>query len=270
MNSPVDPALHPLLLTERRRLGDAQVAWLILNRPDQLNALSEALLDALTHALHDCAADATVRAIVIAARGRAFCAGHDLREMRAQPSAHYYQDLFARCTRLMMAIQRAPQPVLARVHGIATAAGCQLVGMCDLAVASADARFATSGINYGLFCATPSVALSRNVSRKQAFEMLFTGDFVDARRACELGLINRVVAPDALDGEIEQLLAHIVGKPEFAMRLGKDLFYRQLEMGIEGAYQLAAQTMACNMMDASALEGVQAFLDKRQPNWPAG
>jgi enoyl-CoA hydratase/carnithine racemase len=187
--------------------------------------------------------------------------------MRAEPSADYYERLFAQCARMMLTIQRLPQPVIARVHGIATAAGCQLVAMCDLAVASADARFAVSGVNLGLFCSTPSVALSRNLPRKAAFEMLVTGEFIDAGRARELGLVNRVAAPDRLDAEVERLVAAIAAKPRVALALGKALFYRQLEAGIEAAYEDAGRTMACNMMDDSALEGVQAFIDKRPPHW---
>jgi enoyl-CoA hydratase/carnithine racemase len=239
---------------------------LTMNRPDAFNALSEALLDELQSALTEIARS-DARVVVIAGAGRAFCAGHDLKEMRAAPSLAYYQQLFARCTKLMMTIQRLPQPVIARVQGIATAAGCQLVAMCDLAVAADCARFAVSGVNLGLFCATPSVPLSRNLSRKAALEMLLTGDFIDAEQAKRQGLVNRVVPADALDAELAQLAASICAKPVEAVRAGKDLFYRQLEMGIEAAYQLAGQTMACNMMDDSALEGVQAFIDKRAPAW---
>jgi enoyl-CoA hydratase/carnithine racemase len=187
--------------------------------------------------------------------------------MRAEPSLDYYQRLFAQCTDVMLSIQRLKVPVIARVHGLATAAGCQLVAMCDLAVVSRDARFAVSGINVGLFCATPGVALSRNVPRKAAFEMLVTGEFVDAEQARALGLVNRVAAPEALDDEVEALVARIVSKPGVALALGKALFYRQIEAGIESAYEDAGSTMACNMMDPSALEGVAAFIEKRRPNW---
>ncbi len=237
-----------------------------LNRPDAFNALSEAMLDELQAALNSLA-QSDSRVVVIAGAGRAFCAGHDLKEMRASPSLEYYQGLFARCTKLMLTIQRLPQPVIARVHGIATAAGCQLVAMCDLAVAADSAHFAVSGVNLGLFCATPSVPLSRNLSRKAAFEMLVTGEFVDAQKARELGLVNRVVASSDLDAEVAALASSICAKPVEAVRAGKGLFYRQLEMGVEAAYQLAGQTMACNMMDDSALEGVQAFIEKRSPDW---
>ena len=245
------------------------VVTLTLNRPNAFNALSEGMIDALTRAFETLAADDTLRAVVIAGAGKAFCAGHDLKEMRAAPSQAYYEDLFARCGAMMLAIQRLPVPVIARVHGIATAAGCQMVAICDLAVAASDARLAVSGINVGLFCATPSVTLSRNVGRKAAFEMLVTGDFVSADEARILGLVNRVAPPEALDAEVESLVASIVGKPRQALALGKALFYRQLETGLEAALADASRTMACNMMDASALEGVQAFIDKRAPDWKA-
>ena len=253
-----------LLLQEKDSRG---VVTLKLNRPQAFNALSEALLGALQTALDQVAADDTARAVVIAGAGKAFCAGHDLKEMRAEPSLAYYERLFAQCGRMMMTIQKLPMPVIARVHGMATAAGCQLVAMCDLAVAARDARFAVSGVNLGLFCSTPSVALSRNVSRKAAFEMLATGDFISADEALAQGLVNRVVDIAALDAEVERLVARIVAKPRVALAMGKALFYRQLEKGIEAAYADAQQTMACNMMDASALEGVQAFIDKRAPQW---
>lgn len=243
------------------------VVTLTLNRPQAFNALSEAMLGALQTALDAVAADATARVVVIAAAGKAFCAGHDLKEMRAEPSLAYYQRLFAQCGRMMMTIQRLPVPVIAQVQGIATAAGCQLVAMCDLAVAARDARFAVSGVNLGLFCSTPSVALSRNLPRKAAFEMLVTGEFISAEQARDKGLVNRVAEPDALAGETDRLVAAIVAKPAVAIAAGKGLFYRQLETGIEAAYADAGQTMACNMMDDAALEGVQAFIDKRPPRW---
>jgi enoyl-CoA hydratase/carnithine racemase len=253
-----------LVLQERDSRG---VLTLTLNRPQAFNALSEELLAALQAALDGVAADDSVRVVVLAASGRAFCAGHDLKEMRAEPSLAYYERLFAQCTRVMMALQQLPVPVIARVQGIATAAGCQLVAMCDLAVAARDARFAVSGVNLGLFCSTPSVALSRNVQRKAAFEMLVTGAFISAEEALAQGLVNRVVDAAQLDAEVEALCAAIVAKPRVAVALGKQLFYRQLEVGIEAAYADAAQTMACNMMDGAALEGVQAFIDKRPPAW---
>ena len=253
-----------LVLNEHDARG---VVRLTLNRPMAFNALSEGMLDALQRELDAIAADETVRAVVIAAAGKAFCAGHDLKEMRAAPSLGYYERLFALCGRMMMSMQKLPAPVIARVHGIATAAGCQLVAMCDLAVAARDAKFAVSGINVGLFCSTPGVALSRNLQRKAAFEMLVTGGFIGADEARAKGLVNRVVDADRLDAEVESLLAEIVAKPRASIALGKALFYRQLEVGIEAAYADAGQTMACNMMQPAALEGVQAFIDKRAPDW---
>lgn len=255
---------QPLVLHESDSRG---VVTLTLNRPEAFNALSEGLLEALQAALDRVAAEEGARVVVIAAAGRAFCAGHDLKEMRAAPSQAYYERLFAQCGRMMMTIQKLPVPVVARVQGIATAAGCQLVAMCDLAVAARGTRFAVSGVNLGLFCSTPSVALSRNLPRKAAFEMLVTGDFIDADEARARGLVNRVAEPAELDAEVERLVARIVAKPKVALALGKQLFYRQLETGIEAAYDDAGRTMACNMMDAAALEGVQAFIDKRPPNW---
>ncbi len=250
----------PLVLTNRDARG---IVTLTLNRPTAFNALSEKLLQGLQEELDLLSKDESVRVVVLAGSGKAFCAGHDLKEMRAEPSLDYYQALFKQCGRVMMAIQKLPVPVLARVHGIATAAGCQLVAMCDLAVAASSARFAVSGVNLGLFCATPSVALTRNLGRKAAFEMLVTGEFITAEQALQKGLINRIAEPDALDAEVERLVASIVAKPRLAVTLGKSLFYRQLENGIEAAYNDAVQTMACNMMDESALEGVLAFIEKR-------
>jgi enoyl-CoA hydratase/carnithine racemase len=249
------------LLFERDARG---VVTLTLNRPQSFNALSEAMLDALQSALDRVAADEEARVVVIGATGKAFCAGHDLKEMRAKPSLDRYEQLFAQCSRMMMSIQRLQVPVIARVQGLATAAGCQLVAMCDLAVASSDARFAVSGVNLGLFCSTPSVALARNVARKAAFEMLVTGDFISAEQALDKGLVNRVVNSDALDAEVASLVASIVAKPRLAIALGKALFYRQIETGIAAAYDDAGRTMACNMMDACALDGVQAFIDKKR------
>ncbi len=243
------------------------VVTLTLNRADAFNSLSESTLEALQAALNRVATDEAARVVVIRSEGRAFCAGHDLKEMRAAPSQDYYERLFAQCGRVMMSIQRLPVPVIARVHGIATAAGCQLVAMCDLAVAARDARFAVSGVNLGLFCSTPSVALSRNLGRKAAFEMLVTGQFISADEALAKGLLNRVVATEELDAEVARLVDNIVAKPRVALAMGKQLFYRQLETGMQAAYEDASRTMACNMMDTNALEGVQAFIEKRKPNW---
>ncbi len=253
-----------LVLRSRDARG---VVTLTMNRPQAFNSLSEDLIAALQRELDAVALDDGARVVVIAGAGKAFCAGHDLKEMRAEPSLGYYQTLFRHCAEMMLAVQRLPVPVIARVQGIATAAGCQLVAMCDLAVAASDARFAVSGVNLGLFCSTPGVALSRNLPRKAAFEMLVTGEFIDAAQAQAKGLVNRVAAPERLEAEVEALVASIVAKPRLAIAMGKQLFYRQLETGIAAAYDDAAQTMACNMMDASALEGVQAFIEKRPPEW---
>ena len=243
------------------------VATLTLNRPHQFNALSEEMLAELQAALDAIAVDTMVRAVVIAGAGRAFCAGHDLKQMRANHSQGYMQQLFKQCGRVMTTVTQMPQPVIARIHGIATAAGCQLVAACDLAVAADVARFAVSGINVGLFCSTPAVALSRNIGRKQAMEMLLTGDFIDAAEAQRRGLVNRVVPLELLDAEVARLAGAICAKSAVAVAMGKQLFYRQLEMGLEGAYQLAGETMACNMMSADAAEGIDAFMEKRQPAW---
>ena len=240
---------------------------LTMNRPASFNALSEEMLGALQAAFDRLAQDESVRVVVLAAAGKAFSPGHHLKEMIAEPALEYYQRLFAQCSKMMMAIQRLPVPVIARVHGLATAAGCQLVAPCDLAVASSQASFAVSGVNYGLFCSTPSVPLLRNIAPKQAMEMLVTGDFITAQQALERGLVNRVVAPEQLDAEVEKLAASILQKPRAAIAIGKALFYQQREMGIEAAYQLAGQAMAVNMMDPCAQEGFTAFTEKRKPAW---
>ena len=255
---------EPLVL----RVRDARdVVTLTLNRPQAFNALSQAMLGQLQAELDAIASDESVRVVVISAKGKAFCAGHDLKEMRADPSLEYYERLFTQCSDLMLTIQRLPVPVIARVEGIATAAGCQFVAMCDLAVASSTARFAVSGVNVGLFCSTPGVALSRNILRKPAFEMLVTGEFIGAGEAKARGLVNRVAEPEQLDSELEKLVAAILSKPRVAVAMGKEFFYRQAELGIEAAYKAASQTMACNMMEGAALEGVQAFIEKRPPHW---
>ena len=254
---------EPLVL----RRDDGGVSTLTLNRPRQFNALSDEMLSALQAELDDLAGNEQARVIVIAANGRAFCAGHDLKQMRANPDESYYQELFARAGRMMTCIMNQPQPVIARVHGIATAAGCQLVAACDLAVASEEARFAVSGINVGLFCSNPSVALARNVGRKQALEMLLTGEFISAAKAAEEGLINRAVPADQLDEEIARLAESICTKSAAAIRTGKQMYYRQLEMGVEEAYHFAGGVMACNMMYEDAAEGIDAFMQKRKPVW---
>lgn len=243
------------------------VARITLSDPQRFNALSSEMLAALQLALDAVARDEQVRVVVLAAEGRAFCAGHNLKDMARHTELAYYQQLFAQCSRMMLSIQKLPVPVIARVQGIATAAGCQLVAQCDLAVASSDARFATSGIQYGLFCSTPSVPLVRNMPIKQSMEMLLTGEFIDAQTALHYGLLNRVSEPERLDAAVEELVWAIVSKPRTAIRMGKELVYRQREMGLESAYQLAGQTMATNMLDTDAQEGAQAFLEKRKPGW---
>jgi enoyl-CoA hydratase/carnithine racemase len=255
-----------LLLHERDARG---VHRLTLNNPASFNTLSEAMLAALQQALIAIAQDEQARVVVLGAAGKAFCAGHNLKEMRAQPELAYYQQLFAQCSRMMLTIQKLPVPVIARVQGLATAAGCQLVAQCDLAVSADSATFGVNGIDVGLFCATPSVPLVRNMHAKQAMEMLLTGGFISAAEAHSRGLVNRVCAAAALDAQVDDLVNAILSKPREAVRIGKALFYQQREMGIEAAYQLAGQTMACNMVHEVAQEGVQAFIDKRAPSWRA-
>ena len=254
---------EPILLRET----EGALATLTLNRPTRYNALSEEMLTALQEALDEIAADPAIRVVVLAARGKAFCAGHDLKQMRARPEQDYYRALFAQCSRMMLTLTAMPQAVIARVQGIATAAGCQLVAACDLAVAAEEARFATSGINVGLFCSTPAVAVSRNLGRKRAFEMLMTGDFIDAASAAEQGLVNRAVPAAALDDAVVELAGKILAKAPVAVRTGKQMFYKQLERDLEGAYAFAAETMACNMMAADTEEGINAFIEKRPPRW---
>jgi enoyl-CoA hydratase/carnithine racemase len=253
----------PILL---REVQDG-IATLTLNRPDQFNALSGELLDQLQAALDDIAKDTSVRVVIIAARGRGFCAGHDLKEIRALGTQKRIQGLFEKCSKVMTSIVGLPQPVIAKVHATATAAGCQLVAQCDLAVAADSAKFAVSGVNFGLFCSTPSVALARNVSRKQAMEMLLTGEFIDAATAKAYGLVNRVVAPADLDAEVAKLASTIAAKPPQAVASGKRAFYRHLEMGLEPAYALASEVISCNAASEEGREGLDAFLEKRKPNW---
>jgi enoyl-CoA hydratase/carnithine racemase len=255
---------EPILLHECDARG---VHTLTLNTPKAFNALSEAMLAALSAELQAIAADDTARVLVIAAAGKAFCAGHNLKEMKAHPTLDYYQQLFAQCSRMMMQLQKLPVPVIARVQGLATAAGCQLVAQCDLAVAVQEAKFGVNGIDVGLFCATPSVPLVRNVPTKVAMEMLLTGEFIGADEARLRGLVNRVVPAEALDAEVQALVSSILAKPREAIAMGKAVFYQHRETGIEAAYQLAGQTMACNMVHEVAQEGVQAFIEKRSPAW---
>jgi enoyl-CoA hydratase/carnithine racemase len=240
------------------------VLTLTLNRPDQFNALSEDMLDALQARFDACREDTALRAVVLAARGRAFCAGHDLKQMRShEGDADYYRELFTRCGRVMQSIVACPVPVIARVHGTATAAGCQLVASCDLAVAGESARFAVSGINVGLFCSTPAVALTRNVPLKNAFEMLVTGQFISAAQAVERGLVNHAVPNDQLDAAVAGLVEAIQAKSPLAVRIGKAMVYRQLGMPLPQAYEYAAGVMAENMLTEDVSEGIDAFMQKR-------
>ncbi len=243
------------------------IAILALNRPAARNALSMDLMAAFLSKLDDIAKDGSVRVVVIAGTGPTFCAGHDLKELRSRRDREGYQSVFARCSELMQAIVRLPKPVIARVHGVATAAGCQLAASCDLVVASEDARFATPGVNIGLFCSTPMVALSRAVPAKAAMEMLFTGDMVSAARAREIGLVNRVVPAASLEAETTTLARQIATKSPLTLKTGKEAFYRQAEMDLANAYAYASEVMTRNMLAADAVEGIDAFLEKRPPAW---
>lgn len=246
---------------------DRDVATVTLNRPYKYNALSGAMIEALTTTLNELAGNEAIRVIVIGARGKAFSAGHDLKEMRAMDARTEHQALFDHCGGLMKRINAIPQPVIARVQGIATAAGCQLVAACDLAVAADSARFAVSGINVGLFCATPAVPLSRAVPAKRAMQMLLTGDFIDAETPAGWGLVNEVVPDAELDEATRSLAAKIAAKSPLSIRLGKRMFYEQLEMSLEAAYDFASERMACNMDSEDAREGIDAFIEKRAPTW---
>jgi enoyl-CoA hydratase/carnithine racemase len=268
MNAPVEAHLVPFVLADT---ADG-VCTLTMNRGERFNPLSTAMIAALDQAFERIAGDASVRVVVIAGAGRAFCAGHDLTEMRAHLDHAWQKALFDGCTRMMTRMTQLPQPVIARVHGAAAAAGCQLVSMCDLAVAADHARFGLSGINAGIFCTTPAVGVARNVPRKRAMELLLTGDLIDARTASEWGLVNRVVPAAELDAAVAGLARAIAGKSAAAVALGKRAFYAQVELGMADAYALAGETMASNMQDPDAAEGIDAFLGKREPRWrtPAG
>jgi enoyl-CoA hydratase/carnithine racemase len=257
------PLTGPIL----QRQDANHVATLTLNRPAARNALSMALMQALDSELQAIEADASVHVVVIAGAGPAFCAGHDLRELRSRPERAAYEAVFDLCAQLMLRVVRLPKPVIARVHGVATAAGCQLVASCDLAVAADTARFATPGVNIGLFCSTPMVALSRAVGRKAAMEMLLTGDLIDAARAREIGLVNRVVPEANLDEAVAALAAQIAAKSPLTLAIGKAAFYRQAELDLDAAYRYAAEVMTRNMLARDAAEGIDAFLGKRPPVW---
>ncbi len=246
---------------------DSGICKLTLNRPGQYNALSVEFLTALQNALDEIAKNSAVRVVIIAANGKAFCAGHDLKEIRSSDDKEFHRALFAQCSRMMQTINQLPQPVIAQVNGIATAAGCQLVATCDLAVAADSARFAVSGINVGLFCSTPAVPLSRNMHRKQAMQMLLTGDFIDAKTAQQYGLINEVVPIEQLESTTLELAEKINSKSPLAIKLGKDFFYQQLNMDLSAAYDIAGETIACNLDSEDAREGIDAFIEKRKPEW---
>ncbi len=259
-------------MTILQRRDQGPICRLTLNAPSRLNALSDAMLAALQEAFDELAGDTSIRVIILSGEGRAFCAGHDLHEMtkgREAPDggAAYFADLFSRCSKLMQTIPRLPQPVIAQVHGLATAAGCQLVASCDLAVAADDARFGVNGVNIGLFCSTPMVALSRNIARKQAFEMLTTGQFIPAARAAELGLVNRAVPAAELEAQTEELASLIASKLSSAVRIGKQAFYEQIQMPLDQAYDYTGAVMVKNLADDDTIEGIQAFLEKRDPAW---
>ena len=248
------------------------VAYILLNSPETLNSLSDEMLGALTKELKNLKNDPKIRAVVLEGAGKAFCAGHNLKEMTKGRKAEdggkaYFLDLFKRCAKMMMLIQKLPQPVIAKVHGIATAAGCQLVATCDLAIAEKSTKFGVNGVNIGLFCSTPMVALSRNITRKKAFEMLTTGDFISAEQAKNLGLINRVVEIENFDLETEKLAEQIASKLGVAVKIGKEAFYKQLEMPISEAYEYTGRVMAENMMFRQTEKGIDAFLNKREPTW---
>jgi enoyl-CoA hydratase/carnithine racemase len=264
----VSPSLPPVLTTKANG-----VLTITLNRSDARNALSESVMRGLQIALDEAVEDRAVKVIVLAAKGPAFSAGHDLKELTARRrdpdrGLAYYRAIFAQCSHLMQTIVRHPRPVIAQVQGVATAAGCQLVATCDLTVASSEARFATPGVNIGLFCSTPMVALSRVVPRKAALEMLFTGEPIDAEEARRIGLVNRVVAPGDLEKETETLARFIASKPTATLKLGKLAFQHQLELGVSSAYDYVGEVMVQNMLHEEAQEGIGAFLDKRPPKWP--
>jgi len=249
------------------RNDDNGITTLTLNRPNQFNALSSDMLCELQAALDDISADASIRVVIIGANGRGFCAGHDLKEIRSSDDKAFHQDLFDRCSKMMLTINTMPQPVIAQIDGIATAAGCQLVANCDLAVATMESRFAVSGINLGLFCSTPAVPLSRNLSRKQAMQMLLTGDFISAEQAQSYGLINDVVNNNELKQATMDLAHKIAAKSPLAIKLGKQMFYQQLSLDLSAAYAFAGERMACNMDSEDAREGMDAFMEKRRPEW---
>jgi len=254
---------QPVLLRDDRE----GIATLTMNRPQQMNLLTGEMIAALQAAFDAIAGDVRVRVVVLAGAGKGYCAGHDLKEIRALGDQARIEELFGRCSRMMQTISRLPQPVIARVHGAAAAAGCQLVAQCDLAVASDAAKFTTPGVTWGFFCSTPGVAVGRNLQRKHAMEMLLTGDLVDAKKALEWGLVNRVVPAAELDAEVEKLARHIAAKPPGTVAAGKRAFYQQMDLGVEGAYALASTVISSSFAHAEGREGMDAFIEKRPPSW---
>jgi enoyl-CoA hydratase/carnithine racemase len=263
MNAPLDTGVLPLVLSETRD----GVRTLTLNRGDRFNALSSDMLQALERELDDVAGEPDVRAVVIAAAGRGFCAGHDLKELRAHPDEAWQRQLFDACSRVMVKLTALPQPTIARVHGLATAAGCQLVSMCDLAIAADTARFALPGVNVGVFCSTPAVGVVRNVSRKRVMELLLSGDPIDAATALDWGLVNRVVPAAELDAAVKAFTDRILARSAAVIALGKRAFYAQVDRPLADAYAVTSQTMACNLLEPDAAEGIDAFVEKRSANW---
>lgn len=263
MNAPVEAAVSPLLLSQTRD----GVRTLTLNRGERYNPLSREMLAALEQALDETANDASVRVVVIAGAGKGFCAGHDLKEIRTHADAAWHRELFDACGRMMVKLTQLPQPVIARVHGMAVAAGCQLVSMCDLAVASEEARFALPGINFGLFCSTPAVGVGRNIARKRVMEMLVTGDMIDAKTALDWGLVNRVVPAGELDAAVCHFVDRILAKSPAVVALGKRAFYAQMDRTLGDAYALTSGTMTCNLAEPDAMEGIDAFVERRTPRW---
>ncbi len=264
VNAPLEAGIAPLVLSRM----EGEICHLALNRGERYNPLSRDMIAALQSELSRVATDSAIRCVVLGAEGKGFCAGHDLRELRAHPDLAWQQELFAACNALMLSMTRLPQPVIARVHGIATAAGCQLVSMCDLAVAADTARFALPGVNVGVFCTTPAVGVGRNIARKRVMEMLLTGDMIDASTALAWGLVNRVVPAAELDIAVGALAKNITARSRAVIAAGKRAFYRQIDLGLASAYEFAGEEMACSLLEADAHEGIDAFVERRAPNWP--
>lgn len=264
MNAPLEAGIAPFVLSRT----EGSVCHLTLNRGERYNALSRDMIAALQAEITRVSGDDSIRCVVLGAQGKGFCAGHDLKELRAHPDLAWQQTLFAECNALMLSLTRMPQPVIARVHGIATAAGCQLVSMCDLAVAADAARFALPGVNVGVFCTTPAVGVGRNVARKRVMEMLLTGEPIDAATALQWGLVNRVVPAAELDAAVEAFARMVTARSRAVIAAGKQAFYRQIDLGLWPAYDLAGEAMACSLLEPDAHEGIDAFVEKRAPKWP--